>query len=195
MHCFIMWSSRHQLFAVQKHYVLYITSKIYSRGSCCYWFSVQIFCFQVFAKILSSLWLLTIITERCHVTAILMGRLALSVKNMVVNVRANQTLLGDVVKLVALGFMVSLTADRVIVLQLRFVRLTQVRWRFMAVTTIMLKISVWWGITSCWLINRCQHFKDCSTFFFRFRQSEKNVLFISYLWLFLNCLALKMKLV
>jgi hypothetical protein len=55
-----------------------------------------------------------------------MGHLALSVKNMVVNVCANQTLLGDVVKLVALDFMVSLTADRVIVLQLHFVRLTQV---------------------------------------------------------------------
>jgi hypothetical protein len=55
-----------------------------------------------------------------------MDRSVLSVKNMVVNVRANRTLSGDVAKPVALDFMVSLTADHVIVLQLHFVKLTQV---------------------------------------------------------------------
>jgi hypothetical protein len=59
-----------------------------------------------------------------------MGRLVLSVKNTVVNARANRTLSGDVVKPVAPDFMVSLTADHAIVLQLHFVRLSQVSSNF-----------------------------------------------------------------
>jgi len=55
---------------------------------------------------------------------------------MVVNVRANQTLSGDVARPVALDFMVSLTADLVIVLQLHFVRLIQVSSRFKVLTAI-----------------------------------------------------------
>ena len=78
-----------------------------------------------------------------------MGRLVLSVKNMVVSVRANRTLSDDVVKPVALDFMVSLTADHVIVLQLHFVRLTQVSSKFKVLTAMLLKISVCWDITSC----------------------------------------------
>ena len=65
-----------------------------------------------------------------------MGRLVLSVRSMVVNVRANQTLSGDVARPVALDFMVSLTADLVIVLQLHFVRLIQVSSRFKVLTAI-----------------------------------------------------------
>jgi hypothetical protein len=80
--------------------------------------------------------------ERCHVIAILMGHLVLSAKNMVVNVHANRTLSGDVVKPVALDFLVSLTADHVIVLQLHFVILTQVSSRFKVLTAMSLKISV-----------------------------------------------------
>ena len=71
-----------------------------------------------------------------------MGRLVSSVKNTAVNVRANRTLSGDVAKPVALDFMVSLTADRVIVLQPHFVRLTQVSSRFKVLTAMSLKISV-----------------------------------------------------
>jgi hypothetical protein len=71
-----------------------------------------------------------------------MGHLVLSVKNMVVNVHANRTLSGDAVKPVALDFMVSLTVDRAIALQLHFARLTQVSTRFKVVTAMSLKISV-----------------------------------------------------
>jgi hypothetical protein len=77
-----------------------------------------------------------------------MGHLVLNVKNMVVNVLADRMLLGDAVKPVAPDFMVSLTADHVTVLQLRFVRLTQVRSRFKVFTAMLLKMSVSWGTIS-----------------------------------------------
>jgi hypothetical protein len=80
--------------------------------------------------------------EHCHVIVILMGHLVLSVRNMVVSVRANRMLLADAVKPVALDFMVYLTADHVIVLQLHFVRLTQVNARFKVLAAVSLKSSV-----------------------------------------------------
>jgi hypothetical protein len=80
--------------------------------------------------------------EHCHVIVILTDHLVSSVKSMVVSVRANRTLLGDAAKPVALDFMVSLTADHVIALQLHFVRLTQVNLRFEVLTAVLLKILV-----------------------------------------------------
>jgi hypothetical protein len=67
--------------------------------------------------------------EHCHVIVILMAHLALSVKNLVGNVCASQMLLGDVVRPVVLDFMVFLTANHVIVLQLHSARLTQVKFK------------------------------------------------------------------